>query len=305
LASAFFKKSAEEAVEKVEAIKDDSLKRIKAANAVNAFQWCKATLAIEHPQTLATVNRFEADSKFFRSFIALLVGFFAIAVYHHRWELAVISAVLLGLGFWRYVEQRFKSTEQAYFTVLTLEAGKQRPLSATSETLGSLSSDGKPTAPSHAGGVVLREKGGGRKYLLVQAKRDPNQWVLPKGHIEPDESAEYTAVREVKEETGVWARVKEELKTSEYTVEGKSVSVSFFLMEAMARRKRKDRKRKRKWLPLKKAVDQATHEESKELLWFADRKANSSGEISNYTLKTATSSIVHLWLWIRSSKRKP
>jgi ADP-ribose pyrophosphatase YjhB (NUDIX family) len=272
LAGAFFKKNVEDAVEKVVVIKEDYLKRIKAANAVNAFQWCKARLAIERPETLATVHRFEADSKFFRSFIALLVGFLVAALYHRQWELAGISAVLLALGFWRYMEQRFKSTQQAYWTILTLEAGKQPQLSSTLDTPSSLNSNQKSTGPSHAGGVVSRKKAGGRRYLLVQAKRDPNQWVLPKGHIERDENAKYTAVREVKEETGVWARIKDELKTSDYTVEGKSVSVCFFLMEAVAKGKRKDRKRKHKWLSLERALRQATHEESKELLRLGERK---------------------------------
>ena len=56
--------------------------------------------------------------------------------------------------------------------------------------------------PTHAGGVVAREAGGERRYLLVRASRDPG-WVLPKGHIERGETPEQAAVREVAEEAGI------------------------------------------------------------------------------------------------------
>lgn len=42
------------------------------------------------------------------------------------------------------------------------------------------------------------------------------QWSLPKGHIEDGESAEETAVREVKEETGITAHVVSSLGTIDY-----------------------------------------------------------------------------------------
>ena len=52
---------------------------------------------------------------------------------------------------------------------------------------------------SHAGGVVARTEGGKREYLLVEARRRRGEWVLPKGHIEPGETPEAAAVREVQE----------------------------------------------------------------------------------------------------------
>lgn len=52
-----------------------------------------------------------------------------------------------------------------------------------------------------AGGVVVRVRAGGVHILLI---RDPyGKWGLPKGHLEPDESPEDAAVREVREETGL------------------------------------------------------------------------------------------------------
>ncbi len=120
-----FKKDANAAVDRVVTIKEGYLNRIGASHAVNAFQWCKARLATEHPEALATVNRFEADSKFFRSFVPVMLFVLARALYCRHWWLATGSIVAMGLAFLRYVEQRFKSTQQAYWYILTLEASKE------------------------------------------------------------------------------------------------------------------------------------------------------------------------------------
>lgn len=55
---------------------------------------------------------------------------------------------------------------------------------------------------------------GGRILLIsTQAGR---RWQLPKGHIEPGETPEQAAVREVREETGVTGRVVAPLPEVEY-----------------------------------------------------------------------------------------
>src|SRR5262245_45199781 len=45
---------------------------------INAFQWSKARLSKDNPSGFAAVQRFEADSKFFRSFVVAL-AFLAVA----------------------------------------------------------------------------------------------------------------------------------------------------------------------------------------------------------------------------------
>jgi hypothetical protein len=95
LARVCFKTRPDAAVNRVVQIKESYLKRIQAPGAVNAFQWSKAQLALDHPEALATVNRFEADSKFFRSFVPMLLIFLALLVfvelpqYGNKWELAL------------------------------------------------------------------------------------------------------------------------------------------------------------------------------------------------------------------------
>lgn len=53
-----------------------------------------------------------------------------------------------------------------------------------------------------AGGVVLHRG----QLLLIEARRT-GRWQLPKGHLEPGESAQEAAVREVREETGAAVEV--------------------------------------------------------------------------------------------------
>ena len=84
---------------------------------------------------------------------------------------------------------------------------------------------------THAGGVVRRTEGGTTRILVVRASRTPD-WVLPKGHIEADESPEETAVREVREEAGVEATPVAYLGELTFTSpRGDEVHAGYFLME--------------------------------------------------------------------------
>lgn len=62
-----------------------------------------------------------------------------------------------------------------------------------------------------AGGLVLH----GSQILLISVL-EGKRWQLPKGHIEQGETPEETAVREVREETGVTGRVRAPLPGVEY-----------------------------------------------------------------------------------------
>lgn len=84
---------------------------------------------------------------------------------------------------------------------------------------------------AEAGGIVVKLSDGTLKFLLVKAKKDPRHWVFPKGHIEPGESAEAAASREVREETGVDAEVIARLGTLEFVLLGESLHVDFYLLK--------------------------------------------------------------------------
>ena len=74
--------------------------------------------------------------------------------------------------------------------------------------------------PSHvraAGGVVTRESADGSVEVLVVHRPRYDDWSLPKGKLDPGESFEDAAVREVEEETAVRPRLGQELATIRYT----------------------------------------------------------------------------------------
>jgi 8-oxo-dGTP pyrophosphatase MutT (NUDIX family) len=82
-------------------------------------------------------------------------------------------------------------------------------------------------APTHAGGVVVRDSPSGPLYLIVEARREPGVWVLPKGHINDGETPEEAAVREVEEEAGCHATIVEPIGAIRFG----DTRVAFFLMK--------------------------------------------------------------------------
>ncbi len=57
------------------------------------------------------------------------------------------------------------------------------------------------------GAIVLREGEGGPEVLLLRHRA--GHWDFPKGHVEEGESEEQTALREVKEESGLSVAIEE------------------------------------------------------------------------------------------------
>ena len=76
-----------------------------------------------------------------------------------------------------------------------------------------------------AGGVVMR---GGRLAVVHRPKYD--DWSLPKGKLNPGETWEQAALREVEEEIGVRGRLGRELESSHYLHKDRPKTVRYWLM---------------------------------------------------------------------------
>lgn len=125
---------------------------------------------------------------------------------------------------------------------------------------------------THAGGIVVRRDGPEPRFLLVTARLQPQQWVLPKGHIEPGETPEQTAVREVKEEAGVDASIVEPIGSLKFAGRQGDVHSVFFLMEFLAEGPLEER-RHRVWMSLADARRAVPYGDAQHLLARAHEAA--------------------------------
>jgi diadenosine hexaphosphate hydrolase (ATP-forming) len=79
-------------------------------------------------------------------------------------------------------------------------------------------------APPQAGGIIVwRDR-------IVLRRTARSEWVFPKGWIDPGETPEQAALREVREETGVQAQIVGTAGVAPYEVDGTNREVVYYLM---------------------------------------------------------------------------
>ena len=134
-----------------------------------------------------------------------------------------------------------------------------------------------------AGGLVVRRMRG-RPYIAAVRVKDGTVLALPKGHIEPGESGAETAVREVREETGLDSRLVEKVDDIRYwyTRDGARVLkvVSFFLL-AYRSGSLRDYQREAidgaEWIPLEEAPERLAYRGEQQMARAALSKVADKG----------------------------
>jgi 8-oxo-dGTP pyrophosphatase MutT (NUDIX family) len=122
-----------------------------------------------------------------------------------------------------------------------------------------------------AGGVVVRDLS---CVVIVPTRRAADGrkvLALPKGHVDPGETAEQAALREVREEAGVDARLREELGDVRYFYMrgGRRISkvVHFFLLDYVAGTPddHDHEVEVARWMALEEAVSALTYDGEREM----------------------------------------
>lgn len=160
-------------------------------------------------------------------------------------------------------------------------AGSQQPAGERSKRTSSkekASRSRRSTTPVQrevsAGGVVYRRDGDDIEVVLAsrRTRRGDLAWGLAKGGIEPGESHEVAAVREVLEETGYTAEIEASLGDTRYFYVWEEArirkTVHFFLMRCTGGNSddRDDEMEEIRWFPLERALKRAAYRGEREVL---------------------------------------
>jgi 8-oxo-dGTP pyrophosphatase MutT (NUDIX family) len=125
-----------------------------------------------------------------------------------------------------------------------------------------------------AGGLIVDRSGGMLRAALIGRldRRGTMKWSLPKGHIEPGETPEQAAEREIREETGIEGRVLTPLGTIDFwfMLQAQRVhkTVHHFLLEAQggALSDADSEVDEVSWVPLDQVVDRLAFEDERRLM---------------------------------------
>jgi 8-oxo-dGTP pyrophosphatase MutT (NUDIX family) len=116
-----------------------------------------------------------------------------------------------------------------------------------------------------AGAIVVRPGKTEPRVLLVTARRNPGNWIFPKGHVEAGERLQDAAVREADEEAGVDGEVVAPAGSISFDFGSDSYRVHYFVLTTTDLGKEREGRRFR-WCRYKQALRRLTFEETRELL---------------------------------------
>jgi len=141
---------------------------------------------------------------------------------------------------------------------------------------------GKAREEISAGGVVVRLHGGRPLFLLIRDSY--RNWGFPKGHLEPGETADAAAIREVAEETGLDdLRLRAEIETIDwyFRFRGRLIHkvCHFYLMEsdsAVTSPQRDEGITACRWETFERAAELVSYENARAVLRRAHELVNAA-----------------------------
>jgi 8-oxo-dGTP pyrophosphatase MutT (NUDIX family) len=122
------------------------------------------------------------------------------------------------------------------------------------------------TVIRQSGAIIVRMDAQEPKVLLVTAKRNPRNWIFPKGHIEKGESPEDAALREAEEEAGVVGKLIGPVGVLEYRFLGLKARVEYFLAVLKREKGPPEVGREKAWCGLDDALERLTYKNTRKLL---------------------------------------
>ena len=117
-----------------------------------------------------------------------------------------------------------------------------------------------------SGAIVVRLDADEPRVLLVTSKRNPGQWIFPKGHVEPGETAQDGALREALEEGGVIGKSIGRAGRLKRGFLGFSCRIDYFLAELIREAGPPEEGRRRIWCGFDEALERLAVRDLRKLL---------------------------------------
>lgn len=124
-----------------------------------------------------------------------------------------------------------------------------------------------------AGGIIFW-KNGSKIFVCLVKRNRKDVWIFPRGRLEVNENMENAVIREVKEETGIIARVIRKIGVIKYSFYSSSdkkyydKEVHFYLLK-MSKQERfipNEEIQEMRWMEIEEAIKLLSYEQEREIL---------------------------------------